>query len=134
MNQFSSMKDIPKTTFKNYVRSEKSKRHKVCTSVGKNPILPKHYSELLCQTAIRSDQANKCLTTSGFTSKIQLLNHGLSEEQENNHFHRNFKKKHKGKINPKSVIAQKTTSRPSQCKVSQQFRWRTTIDKAIAFL
>ena len=65
---------------------------------------------------------------------MKSLNPSLSEEQANNHFHPTFKKKHKGKINPKSVIAQKTTSRPSQCKVSQQFRWRTTIDKAIAFL
>ena len=134
INQFSSVKGIPKTIFKHYVYSEKSKRHKVGTSVGKNPILHKHYSELLCQTAIRSNRANKGLKTAGFTSKIQLLNPGLSEDQANNHFHCNFKKKHKGRIKPKAVISQKTTSRRSQSTVSQQFMGRTNIDKAIAFL
>ena len=43
MNQFSSIKGIPQTTFKNYVYSDKSKRHKVDTSVEKKPILTKQY-------------------------------------------------------------------------------------------
>ena len=58
MNHFSSIKGIPKTNFKQYVNSEKSKRHKAVTSVDKNPIIPKHYSGLLCQTEIISDRAN----------------------------------------------------------------------------
>ena len=99
INQFSSVKGIPKTIFKHYVYSEKSKRHKVGIIVGKNPILPEHYSELLCQTSIRSDRANEGLTTAGFTTKMKLLNPGLSEEQAKNKFHRNFKNKHKGRIN-----------------------------------
>ena len=65
---------------------------------------------------------------------MQLLNPGLFEEQAKNYFHRNFKNRHKGRIKPKADISQKTTSRWSQCTVSQQFRWRTTIDKTIAFL
>ena len=38
---------------------------------------------------------------------MKLLNPGLYEDQANNHFHRNFKKKHKGRIKPKVVISQK---------------------------
>ena len=79
MNQFSSMKGIPKTTIKHCVHSEKSRRHKVSTSVGKNTILTEHYSELICQTAIRADRENEGLATAGFTPKMELLNPGLSE-------------------------------------------------------
>ena len=134
MIQLSSMKGIHTTTFKQYVHSDKPKSHKVGTRIFKDPILTAHYSELLLKKAIRSDRANKGLTTAGFTSRTQLLNPGLSEEQANNHFHRTFKNKHKGRMNPKAVISHKTTSRQSQCTLSQQFSWRTNINKSITFL
>ena len=47
LNQFASIKGIPKTAFQHYLHSEKSKRHKVGTSIGKKLILPEHNYELL---------------------------------------------------------------------------------------
>ena len=58
----------------------------------------------------------------------------LSLLQSKNHYHHTFIKKHADRLKQKTVKAQKTTSKRSQCTVAQQFRWFKLYEKALCFL
>ena len=72
-----------------------------------------------------ADRANMGLTPMQLQEKIGQVGPSLSEKQIINH-QQNFAKKHKNRLKPKSVTAQKTTSRRSQYTVAKQFMWFKT--------
>ena len=58
----------------------------------------------------------------------------LSPSSAANYIKRTWKQKHKGRLKPRPVKAQKNTSKRSQYTVAQQFRWFKNVDKAYDFL
>jgi hypothetical protein len=57
----------------------------------------------------------------------------LQFKQAKRHYYKTFLNKHKGRLKPKAVKAQETTTRRSQCTVAQHWRWFQTFDKALQF-
>ena len=74
------------------------------------------------------------MSTGQVIENICTLHPELTYKQAENHFHRTFKKHHAGKIKPKAVKAQKTTSKRSQCSIAQQYRWFKTYELGLRFL
>ena len=128
---FSKLHGIPNSTFREYVRDDSSLRRPLGIAPGRKPIISDHHSNLLCQVAIRADRANCGLTTGELEDKMQIIEPDLSLKQIRNYRSRTFKKKSKSILKPKTVIAQNTSSRRSQCTVAQQFRWFKTVDIAL---
>jgi len=88
-------------------------------------------AEFLVQHTIRHDRANTGLSKTDIAWNLQELQPSASAQ---NYIHRTFKKKAKGRLKPKAVRAQKTTSKRSQCSVAQQYRWFKNYEKGLRFL
>lgn len=125
---------IPVTTFKYYVHSDLNKQRKLGKQKRQKPLISDSTSDVICQSAIRCDNANNGLTPRQLEEKIQLVAPHLSSKQIRNHRSQTFRKKHCYKLKPKPVIARETTSGRSQCTVAQQWRWFQLVDRCIAFL
>jgi hypothetical protein len=65
---------------------------------------------------------------------MQKLNPKMSLDQAKNFYQKTWKKKQKGKVKMRTVMAQNTTSRRSQCTVAQQYRWFKLVEKAYCIL
>ena len=113
-------------TFKYYVHKDPAKRRKLGDKIGRKSLISDETSNVLCEVAIRHDQANQGLTTAELSDKIQLVAPKLSYKQVTNYRTRTFRKKHMGRLKPNSVMPQQTSSRHSQCTVAQQWRWFQT--------
>ena len=134
MVSFAKMKGLPATTFKYYVHKDPNKRRKLGVPCGRKPLISNKTSDVLCEVAIRHDRANMGLTPAQLEDKMQLVAPHLSHKQIQNHRSRTFRNKHKHRLNPKSVMPQKTSSRRSQCTVAQQYRWFQTFDRSLDIL
>ena len=119
MKEFAITKSIPYNTFQKYVHSDPSKRRKVGTSCGVKSIVPLETSEFLIQTTIRADRANEGLTRKDQAEYLQDLQPQLTRPQAFNFVCRTLKRKSRGRLKPRPVMAQKTTSKRSQCTVAQ---------------
>ena len=134
MATFAQMKGLPATTFKYYVHKDPNKRRKLGVPCGRKPLISNKTSDVLCEVAIRHDRANMGLTPAQLEDKIQLVAPHLSHKQIKNHRSRTFRRKHKHRLKPKSVMPQKTSSKRSQCTAAQQWRWFQTFDRCLDVL
>ena len=133
MKTYAASKGMPYATFHAYARTDKENCNPLGAHVGRRALLNDRQSEVVCQAAIRAGRANMCLTPMQLQEKIGQVEPSLSEKQIINH-RQTFSKKHKKRLKPKSVMAQKTTSRRSQHTLARQFRWFKAHKKALDFL
>jgi hypothetical protein len=125
---------IPQGTFGNYVNTNASKRRELGGQTGPKRMLSKENSEFLCQVAIHADRANKGLTPAQLQAHMHHLMPGMMAQQSMNQYYHSFLKDHKGRIKPKAVKAQSTSTRRSCCTVAQQFRWHNLVEERLNFL
>ena len=90
--------------------------------------------EFLIQHTIRADRVNDGFTQAQVVVNLQSLEPDLSHTQAKSFVQHTLKKRSAGRLKPRPVKAQKTTSKRSQCTVAQQYRWFKNYEKAISFL
>lgn len=137
-SKFADKYDVDRRTFSNYVHPDINKRSKLVidggNERGRPSIVPKTTAEFLVQHTIRHDRANNGLTNTQVAENLQQIHPEIGPEAASNYVCRTFKKKSQGRIKPKPVKAQKTTSKRSCCTVAQQYRWFKNIEKGFRFL
>ena len=122
------------STFEKYTHPDPSKRRTFDRGMGRPSNVSNQNAEFLVQHTIRNDRANTGLTKTDIIQNLQELQPEMAPDQAKNYIHRTFKKVAKGRLKPKAVKAQKTTSKRSQCSVAQQYRWFTNYEKGLRFL
>ena len=111
--------NIPQHTLMNYVHSDPKKRRALGGATGRNYNVSSKNCEVSIQHTIRADRANDGFTQTQVAQNLQQLEPDLSFNQAKYYIHRTFKKKSEGRLKKRSVKAQKTTSKRSQCTVAQ---------------
>ena len=124
---------VPRT-FGKYVCDKLEDRTPIGAAPGRKSIVADEECEFLTQHAIRADRANDGNTTTEVIDNLCRMKPEMKREQAKNYVTRTWKKKTVGRIKPRPVKAQKTTSRRSQCTVAQQYRWFRNFDRALRFL
>ena len=132
MTAFAKKKGIPHFTFHKYASN--TERREIGGKVGRKSIVREENSKFIAQTIVRADRANKGKTPGEVQEDLMALEPDLTSKQVENFFNRTFKKNHAGLIKPRAVRAQKTTTKRSQCTVSQQYRWRKRYKNGLKFL
>lgn len=124
---------VPRT-FAKYVCDKVEDRIPIGAAPGRKSLVAKEECEFLTQHTIRADRANDGNTTTEVIDNLCRIKPDMNREQAKNYVTRTWKKKTEGRIKPRPVKAQKTTSRRSQCTVAQQYRWFRNYDRALRFL
>jgi len=109
-------------------------RWKLGSQVGQKSKVSEENAEFLIQHTIRADRANNGYTQAQVVCNPQQLNPDMNHIAAKNYVQRIFKSASAGRINPRPVKAQTTTSRRSQYTVAQQSCWFQNYGHAISFL
>ena len=119
---FAELKGLSPSKYLKCAHDIKSKRRTSDGRAGRKSIVTPGNTEFLIQHAIRGDRANNGHTMTQLADNLQVLQPEIGTNQAMNYLKRTFKKKSSGRLKPAPVKAQSTTSKRSQCTVSQQFR------------
>jgi len=101
--------------------------------VRQSSIVSDSRCELLIQHTIHADRANDGLLRTETAEDLQDLDPTPSRIQALNSTRRTMKRA-EGRLKPRPVKAQKSTTKRSQCTVAQQFRWFKNVRKGMDFL
>ena len=102
--------------------------------MGRKSLVSDESAEFLIQSSIRADRANDGHSQTEVINNVMELHPELNPVQSKNWVQRTWKNKHEGRLKPRPIKAQKTTSKRSQCTVAQQYRWFKNYEKALTFL
>jgi hypothetical protein len=122
------------STFRKYVCNNISNRRKIGAKPGKKSIVNENNAQFLIERAIRADRGNDGRTPADIIEDIQQLQPEIGPKQAQNYYSRTFKKRSKGRLKPRAVKAQKTSTRRSNITVAQQYRWFKLYGRALRYL
>lgn len=132
--KFARDRGLGTQSFTRRVRDDPKKRLAVDAKAGRKSLLSSNAAEFLVQHTILADRANNGFAPADVVENLLEMQPQIAPEQARNYVKRTFKKMAKGRLKPRPVKAQKTTSKRSQITAAQQYRWLTNYQKALTFL